>query len=420
MEYKDIDKNNYKLHIIKTDKFKTITIKVYFRNKIVKEEITTRNLLTKFLVYGTDTYPTKRDIIFKCEDLYAAEVYTGGGRIGNMDTMSFTMSLLNEKYTEKGMLEESVKFLADVIFNPNFKKEDKYEAAYNYLYRQYLENIKTFKEHKASYSICRMTEEMGKDEVYAYRSLGYLEDLESLTKEKLIDYYKKMMNTSVVDVFIVGNVDDDITSLFDKYFEFNDRDNLEIDPIIKHNSLPDKINEIKEEDDSNQSKLSIGCKMKDLTDFERDYVIGIYNYILGGSSESKFFQVIREKNSLAYHVSSGINKLDNLLVIKAGISRDNYAKVIELVKKLMEDMRKGDFTEEDIKVAKENYISLLNEIEDNPEGIISTYCASLLLGLGDIGERKKEILKVTKEDIISVSKKVAIDTIFLLEGVTNG
>ena len=45
MEYFDIDMNAYNLHIIKTNKFKTITVDVCFRRKIKKEEITIRNLL---------------------------------------------------------------------------------------------------------------------------------------------------------------------------------------------------------------------------------------------------------------------------------------------------------------------------------------------------------------------------------------
>ena len=83
----------------------------------------------------------------------------------------------------------------------------------------------------------------------------------------------------------------------------------------------------------------------------------------------------------------------------------------------MKDMTKGDFTEEQIDIAKESYISLLNEIEDNPDAIVETYLAKDLLNLGDIEERKEEIKKVTKDDIIRVSKKVKIDTVFLLEGV---
>lgn len=43
MNYKTIDMGSYQLHFIQTDRFKTITVRVCLRDKIVKEEITLRN-----------------------------------------------------------------------------------------------------------------------------------------------------------------------------------------------------------------------------------------------------------------------------------------------------------------------------------------------------------------------------------------
>ena len=105
------------------------------------------------------------------------------------------------------------------------------------------------------------------------------------------------------------------------------------------------------------------------------------------------------------------------MLIRAGISKDNYDKTISLVKKLMKEVEDGKFTFDDIKVAQENYISMLNEIEDSSDGIVEAYLADQLLGLGDLETRKKEIMKVTKDDVIKVAKKIKLDTIFLLEGV---
>lgn len=417
MEYKKIKKKNYNLHIIKTDCFKTLTIKIYFRNGFKKEEAVLVNMLTKFLVYSTDTYPTKRDIIFKCQDLYAAEVYTGANRIGKKDAVSFTLSILNEKYTEKGMIDESIKFLHDVIYHPNFNKEEYYEAAFKYLYNQYERNLINLKENKSSYSIMRLVEELKDGNRYNYRSVGYLEDLEKITKKKLMDFYDKVINTSIVDVYVLGDINEDIGNVIDRYFSFPKVNRENFDCVINHSKMPKKVRVVKEKDNNSQSKLAIACKIKKLDDFERNYVSNIYNLILGGSSESKFFQIIREKNSLAYYANSNINKIDNLMIIKAGISRDNYGKVVRLIKKLMKDMTLGKFDDEDIDVAKEDYISMLNEYEDNPESIISTYTASEIFNIGNIEERKKEILKVTKEDVIKFSKKVYMDLIFLLEGI---
>ena len=45
MEYVKKDLGSYKLHLVKTNQFKTITVRVAFRSPVVKEEITLRNVL---------------------------------------------------------------------------------------------------------------------------------------------------------------------------------------------------------------------------------------------------------------------------------------------------------------------------------------------------------------------------------------
>ena len=51
MKYKNIDMGSYNLHLIKTKKFKTIAVRISFRNKIHKEDTTIRNILkdTRFI-----------------------------------------------------------------------------------------------------------------------------------------------------------------------------------------------------------------------------------------------------------------------------------------------------------------------------------------------------------------------------------
>ena len=419
MEYKKYDKTAYNLHLIKTNKFKTVNVRICFRDEIKKEDITIRNMLTNFMTYSTNTYKTKRDLVLKTQDLYAASIYTRCYRSGRYNMTNFYLSILNEKYTEKGMLEESLKLLSDVIFNPNFNDKDTYLEIYKFLSDAYLKKLENIKENTTGYSMIRMLEEMDKDEAYSYRDIGYIEDLKKITLEDMIDYHKKLINNSLIDIFIIGDINDDIEKMIEKYFDFKTFKRPKVNQIITHNKRSVKVKEIKETNKSNQSKLSIGCKVGDLSEFERNYVLTLYNLLIGGSSESKFFQIIREKNSLAYYASSSLNKLDSLMLIKIGISRKNYDKTIKLVKELMKDMENGKFTDEDINMAKTNYISMLNEIEDNEDAIVETYMAKDLLNLGDIDERKEEIMKVTKEDIINVAKKVKIDTIFLLEGVNS-
>ena len=83
MEYFSKDLNSYKLHLIKTDKFKTVTIKILFRSPIVKEEITIRNVLCDILLQSTKNYDSRRKISIKAEDLYSLHINNSVIRNGN-------------------------------------------------------------------------------------------------------------------------------------------------------------------------------------------------------------------------------------------------------------------------------------------------------------------------------------------------
>ena len=101
------DLGSFKLHLIKTDLFKTITMKVMFHTPIVKENITKRNILSDILLQSTKEYSSRRELNIKSEDLYAADVYSTNNRIGNYITTSFILQTLNDKYTEKNNFSES-------------------------------------------------------------------------------------------------------------------------------------------------------------------------------------------------------------------------------------------------------------------------------------------------------------------------
>ena len=69
-----IKRNGYNLHILKTDKFKSITVKLIFWNKLKEEELTMRNLLADNLLFSSGKYKDNRSISIKKQDLYSASV----------------------------------------------------------------------------------------------------------------------------------------------------------------------------------------------------------------------------------------------------------------------------------------------------------------------------------------------------------
>lgn len=417
MQYKKVELGTYNLHMIKTDRFKTVNMQIILSDKIKKEDITKRNFLSDILTYSCKKYKNKREISIASQNLYAASVYSTSYRLGNYYNTDINLYFLNEKYSEEGMTEKSMEFLSEIIFNPNVENNKFDSASFQVIKNNMRLQIESVKEDTRKYSMIKMLENMGPDMPYSYHGFGYTSDLEKINEENLYEYYKDFIRSSNVEIFIIGDIDfEKIEKIVKEKFKFNVYKKKKDNPTIIHKKVRSRAKTIIEEDDINQSKLTIGCKVCGLTDFEKNYVLTLYNIILGGGSESLLFQNVREKNSLCYYISSSSNKVDNLIMISSGIAKKNFKKSLDLIKKEMKKIEQGNFDEEMIERAKTRYNSILDEIYDYPNQIISAYYASEILGVDFPEIRKKKIMEVTKEDIIKISKKIKMDTIYLLGG----
>ncbi len=418
MEYTRKDLGSYNLHIIKTNKFKTINVRVVFHSPIVKEEITLRNVLCDMFLQSSKLYDSKRKLTIKAQDLYAASIETTNNRLGNYIITNFYLSVLNDKYTEENNFEESLKFLSEVIFNPDVENNKFKRDKLDIVKTMTTNNINSVKENASSYSLMRMAEAYSNSPV-SYRMIGYLEDLDKINEENLYDYYLKMLEKDFVDIFVVGDVkDEEIINLIKQNFKFKTVKRRKIPYIINSTARKRRLF-AKESIDNSQTKLAICNVTSNLTPYERYYPLTLYNVILGGGSDSKLFKNVREENSLCYSINSVTNKLDNLLIIMAGIDKTNYKKCLELIENNMLDMRKGKFTEKDLKIAKEYYLTAIDEMLENEMSIIDNYLMMELLGTDDIETKKEKMLKVTKKEIVKIAKKIKMDTVFCLEGIKN-
>lgn len=415
MNYKKYTNNAYNLHLINTDKFKTIMVKINFKKKVKKEDTTYRNLLSKVLLFSTDEHKTKRDLEIAIEDLYNLSISATNYLSGNYIITSFNGFFLNEKYTEKNMNEKSFQFILDFILKPDI--EDKKFNNFDLAYRLVEDEINTLKDHPRSYSNLRLLEEMAKNKSLSFNPIGYGEDLKEITSHELYKYYQKMLKSDLIDIFIIGDLqNDEIKNMIEKVFSINTVKKPSEDHFIKHDKVRKRAKIIKEQMPLEQAKLVVGFKTDNLTEFEKKYVMSTYSFILGGGPDSKLFKNIREKHSLCYYISCTYRPVSNILMIDAGINNTQFKKCLSLIKKEIIKLNKGEFQDTDLEAAKITYINSLKEIEDSPNNIITTFESHEYLNFDLLDERMDNILNVTKDDVLKVGKKIHLDTVYLLEG----
>lgn len=417
MEYKVYDCDSYKIHTIKTDKFKNCSMEIMFRNDLIKEEITENNMLVDMLMHSSKKYPKRRDIAIELENLYSSSVRGFSTRLGNSIMLSFVLDFLNPRYCDEGYLEEVISLPFELLLNPNVDNLEFDRRSFNIIKNRIKSDIESLKENASRYAFRRSLTLMDKDSPSSYYMTGYLSDLENITPSSLVDTYHRMLNDYICDIYIIGNLDmDKVVQLIKDKFKIKTikdyKVNLYVDNKIRKKNL-----DICETGNYEQDSLVMIYNLDNLNKKERDYVIQLYNIILGsGGLTSKLYKYLREENSLCYIVSSMYQKYDGLLLIYSGIDKKDKNKCLKLINKALQEMINGDFTEEELDNAKKAVISSIKMSEDTNGGIINNYLFNELDNLPLYDERVKEFKKISKKDVIEVAKKVKLNTIYLLSG----
>jgi predicted Zn-dependent peptidase len=416
MAYKKmILKEGITLHNINTEKFKTNLCAVFLTFPLEYQNATKDTLIALMLKRGSKNLKTREEITSKLAELYGAELDSGIEKSGDNHVLKFYLESLNEEYLPKkeDLLKQSISVLLDIVFNTNINNNE-FNKEYLEQEKNNLEQIINSKiDNKAMYALNRTIEEMYKGKPYGIYKYGYVEQLKEITAQNLYEYYKKLIDTCKIDIFVSGN-NINVEDLKDNPIikELKERKSNYVKQGLGSNENKEKV--VEEKMDISQGKLIIGMDLN-LKEDNLKFGAQVYNTILGGSASSKLFKNVREKASLAYTVSSNYMKLKSNIFIRAGIEIENYDKTLEIIKEQLKDMEESNFSEEDIMQAKRTILSSINNIEEEQDIELSYYYGQELSDkMMTIEEYKNNIEKVTREEINSVAKSLSINTIYFL------
>lgn len=422
MDYnKEEIKQGITIHKINTNKFKTNLFAIFLTAKLNKEDVTKNALLTAVLRRGTDKMPTQEEISKNLENMYGASFDCGVEKTGDNHVLKFYLESINNEFlpSEENLSKECLDILIDIVFNPylenGFFKQEYVEGE--------KENLKQIIEgkidNKAKYALDRCIEEMYKDEPYGAYKYGYIEDLDKITAQNLYEYYQEFIKKVKVDIFVSGDLKNEIITEIkeNKTIKNLNERNAEYN-INKENGEKTKIekpNVITESMQIAQGKLIIGLDVLD-SKKESKYSASLYNIILGGSANSKMFQNVREKASLAYTAGSNYLRQKDNIFIRCGIDIPNYEKTVELIKEQLTQMKNGDFTDEDIENAKTIVKASVGSIPESQDSEITYYFSQELSDeFVSTEEYINKINEVDKEQIVEIANKIQINTIYFLK-----
>ena len=420
-------KKGIKVHLLKNNIFKTNLFCIMLTVPIKRETVTLNALIPFLLKRGTKNLKEQSEISKRLEEMYGASYDCGIDKIGDNQALKFYIETINDNYSlrPENLLKQAMDLLLEIVFNP-LMEDGVFKSDFLETEKENLKKVIDSKiDNKDYFAFNNCIETMYGENGFGLYKYGYSSDIENITIDNISNYYNTLVKEAKIDIYVSGNFEEEnIKNIIlenENIQKLNDR---EENFIINNSSTESKekvenIKEIKQKMNINQGKLVIGLDIL-LNKKDMQYAGIVFNSILGDGASSFLFQNVREKAGLAYTAKSQFNRMKNNIFIRCGIEIKNYDKAIQIIKEQLDNIKNGNFTNDDLKNAKMYIISGIKGIETEQDTEIIFYIGQEISRIrNNIKEYIEKINNITREDIIEIANNIQINTIYFLTGEEN-
>jgi Zn-dependent peptidase, putative len=406
------------LHFIQSEKFKTNKIKVRFSAPMSEKTIAGRVLTASMLETSNALYPTSQAFREKLANLYGANYSTSLSRRGLVHYLDINLSFVRDQFlSRKNVLaDEMLDFLKASFFFPlsNGKAFD----------------TKTFEIEKRNV-LTDLEAEIENHFYHAHRELnnlfydlpemriprvGTIELVEKETAETSFAAFQQMLNQDQIDFFFIGDFNEIAVREKIQEFQFSEREqSLQLSYQQNYSNI---TREKLEQRDVNQSIVELAYHFSSQYGDRSHLPLIVLNGLLGGFAHSKLFVNVREKESLAYTISSNFDIFSGLMRIYAGIDRANRTKTIALINRQILDLKRGHFTDEELEQTKNMLKNSILLAQDRQNTLIERAYMSSVLGKKFLSLEAwmKALENVSKADLIEAAQQLKLQAIYFMEG----
>ena len=249
---------------------------------------------------------------------------------------------------------------------------------------------------------------LDKDWILALPLYGTIEELNSITKEQLMDLHKRIFKAPKMACFVGPISKRKGEQALKKYLSLEG----EL-PLFQAYDMdyPKSIEEVREKDIL-QSHIRMAFSLQEpLSRYEAI----LLNDLIGGLGTSRLFQEIREKRGLCYSISSTLNPYTHLLIVSIGTDTGRIEEAKEEIQKVISHLH---FKKDELMQAQGLLLSNILSSHDNAYAIMQ--------GLQNALRRKevyslkrymKQVKQVGIRRINQLSHELTYIGSFVLKGV---
>ena len=244
---------------------------------------------------------------------------------------------------------------------------------------------------------------------YKRNVIGNKEIIQNVTREEILDYYKKFYTPDAFTTVIVGDVNkEDALNKVAKAFSSNQKNKQVKIKYPKINPL-DKIERIEDTMDINKSHMMIAFLAPKFSNAKDNYALDVLTTMLSSGKSSILNQNLKENKQLVLSISSGnYSQKDSGMLYVYGTFEPEKEKLVE--NEIISELKKiqeGKFNDSQIEKAKNTIKTDTYYSRESISNISDDLGYDFTFANDDTYYENylKNIEKVTKKDVIDVAKK---------------
>ena len=408
------------LRALQTDKFKTACFSVNFLRPHNRQDAPMDALLPSVLLRATEHYPDIRSISSHLDELYGASFGTLVRLRGEVKLVGFYADFIEDAYVPAGdrIFAPMVEFLEEVLYHPYTEDGCFADRCVEGEKQNLINAIESALNDKRAYAANRLKSLMCAEEAYGVPRLGYAEDVAGITPTALWDHYQEVLRCSRIEIFYAGRLSAaEAAAAFRAVFERRER----LQPAAaqtQHIPAAATVREVSETMDVTQGNLVLGLRSA-ITCRDPDYpALLLLNAVYGAGITSKLFVNVREKRSLCYYASSGLDKFKGMMMISSGIECCQYETARDAILEELEACKRGEISDDELESARRQVLSGLQTSLEAPVRLDEYYVGRAIEpAVPELEVLMEQIRGLKKEALVAAAQKLSLDTIYFLKGV---
>jgi len=404
----------FRLHLHRTNAFKTLQARLAFHADL-DDGTAARALLPRVLGRGTKRHPSLRAMQIALDTLYGATLSGDAGKLGERQVLLFRADWIADRIAGSKVLPQMGRLFRELLREPAQEagggvrgevvaQERKLQA----------DEADAVFDDKGRYARHRLVEAMCEGEPFARPAIGRAAEIRAVPAEAVTAAHRVMLDTAEADLFLVGDLSWAAAMRFARSLGFPARRATAPlrPPVLRR---PARVRTVIERQEVGQGKLELGFRTPIRLGHPLYPGLVLFNMLFGGSPTGKLFKTVREKASLCYSISSGVERSKGLVLVQAGIEVKQFARARRMILELLDDLRAGKVTRQEEEQARAQLLSGLRVLRDRAGGIIDFALERQVNGQpADLDGLVRALEAVSVADAAEAARSVELDTVYFL------